>query len=55
MTGKIREIGDRVMLSYDHESVGVVYRAGLEVCEVKFNDGTYRYIPNWQLKSAVMQ
>lgn len=54
MTGKIREEGERVMLAYDHESVGVVYRSGPEVCEIKLDNGTHRYIPNWQLKTYVV-
>lgn len=39
----------RVQLSYDAEARGVVVTEGPEVSEVKFDDKTFRYIPNEDL------
>jgi len=42
--------GDRVTLTYDDESSGIVTAPGPEVSEVRFDDRVTRCIPNTQLR-----
>lgn len=38
--------GDRIVTTYDRDRPGKVVRLGVEVSEVKFDDGHSRFIPN---------
>ena len=38
--------GDRVVTTYDKDRPGKIVRLGVEVSEVKFDDGQSRFIPN---------
>ena len=50
MTFAVPLRGDKVTLSYDNESSGIVVAPGPEVSEVQFDDKVTRCIPNGQLR-----
>jgi hypothetical protein len=49
------ELKQRVVLRWDKERVGIVVAVGMEVSEIKFDDGATRFIANEHLMKAKRQ
>lgn len=46
------EVGDRVTLTYDRDSIGEVVRLGPEVSEVRWDDKRKQFISNRHLEKV---